>query len=364
MHTADLQFHIIYTPDTVVHLTPFVLSLLEFSDCRYQLVSNGCLPPEADLLEEFCAGDPRLSFRKLATTEMLDHGSALDTLQADCRDEWFCFMDSDILAVAPFSELLGRYIDDCDVFSSGHPLWHAPEDIFLPPHFRRWQGSYCAATDGTTLGFTYFALYRNAALSQVRQETGIGFGYRYWDTVPAAQQSVLKQSRLDKIDYDTGKLLMALMHIAGFRLRAAELDALLHLGGVSALAGEPPDYYYRGRLDRLACTLLSGALARPLFYLADLRLGLRSASPGLTREQSAMLTAGERRVMQSRRRKRINTARYFTALLLSLQRAAPTPDLPKLGYGPAEQRIADATEHVRRQFAARPPKTLQAAVTG
>jgi len=364
MHTADLKFHVIYTPDTVVHLTPFVLSLLEFSDCRYQLVSNGCQQPEADLLRSFCARDKRLSFRQLGADGMLDHGAALDQLQQSCTDEWFCFMDSDILAVAPFSEPLGRHIDTCDVFSSGHPLWHAPEDIFLPLHFRRWQGSYCAATDGTTLGFTYFALYRNAELSRVRRATGIGFGYRYWSEVPAPQQAVLRQNGLDKLDYDTGKLLMALMHADGLRLRAAELEPLVHLGGVSALAGDPPNYYFRGRLDRVACSLLGGALARPLFYAADLRHGLRKPSPGLNAEQSAELPTDERRIMQSRRRKRINTARYFTALLLSLQHGTAAPALPKLGYGPAEQRIAAATEHVRRRWAGLLPGTRQAPATG
>lgn len=350
MNTADLQFHIIYTPDTVEQLAPFISSLLKFSDCRYQLSSNGCPPAEAAALRNFCGQHSRLSYRQLSADVVLDHGSALDLLHDDCSDEWFCFMDSDILATGSFAKTLQHHLDDCDVFSSGQPLWHAPEDIFLPPHFRRWQGSYGATTDNITLGFTYFAVYRNAELAKVRAATEVGFGYCYWDNISPVHQAMLQRIGLDKIDYDTGKLLMALMHAAGLRLRTAEIDTLVHLGGVSALAGDSPDYYYRGRLDRLACTLLDGALAKPLFFAADFWHGLALPSPGLSATQSAQLTVGERRVMQSRRRKRINTARYFTALMHSLKHGTNQPQIPRLGFQPAEARIAAASKHVSRLF--------------
>lgn len=351
MNTADLQFNIIYTPRTVRQLSPFVHSLLRWTNCRYRLVANACEPAERAQLQDLARSDPRLDYLLAAESEMLDHGSVLDWLQEQTDDEWLCFMDSDILATGSYMAELGRHLDECDVFTAGHPLWYAPEDVILPTRFRRWQGSYHASADGRQLGFTYFAVYRNELLSQVRARTGVGFRYRYWDDIDPAHRKMLRQRGLDKLDYDTGKLLMALMLAEGARLRTAELQHLCHLGGVSARADDEPAFWYRGRFDRLACRLFGGRLAGPLLYLADLWYGLRRVSPGLTPAQNRTLPIAERRVMQSRMRKRINTARYFNALFASLQDRTPAPALPVLGFRPAERRIARATRQVAALFA-------------
>jgi len=351
MNTARLQFNIIYTPNTVTYLVPLVHSLLAHSDCSFQLVSNGCGPAETELLQRFCAQEPRLAYCQLAATDTLEHGTALDLLHEKCSADWFCFMDSDVFATGAFGESVREQLADCDVFSSGHPVWHAPEDITLPTNFRRWQGSYCASASGVTLGFSYFAAYRNAALHRVRAATNVGFGYRYWDDIAPELRAELQALALDKTDYDTGKLLLALMHARGLRLRTARLPTLVHLGGVSALADDRGAPRRRSPLDAIARQLASTGLARPLYYLADLLRGLRHPSPGLSAAQTAKLPLRERRSMQTRRRKRASTARYFTALLRSLQDDAPSPLLPTLGYRPAEQRVARAAAELRKLHA-------------
>lgn len=347
MNTADLQFNIIFTPQTVEHLAPFVDSLLTWTDCQYCLVANGCPAADRERLQSLCAGKERLSYLVVSADAMLDHGSALDWLQERTTGEWFCFMDSDILATGSYLRELSDHLDQCDVFSAGHPLWYAPEDIVLPRGFKRWQGSYCASAEGITLGFTYFAVYRNSVLTAARARTGVGFRYCFWDDIAPAHQTTLARAGLQQIDYDTGKLLMALMHAEGARFRAAELPHLHHLGGVSARAEDTPAFHYRGRFDRLACSLAGGRLARPLLHLADTWYGLKRISPGLSAEQNAELSVAERRIMQSRIRKRVNTARYFNALLHSLMAGTDEPEPPILGYGPAEQRIRAASVHVR-----------------
>jgi len=350
MNTADLQFNIIYAPNTVDYLAPFVHSLLRWTNCRYRLVANACSIEDRQKLQDLAHTDDRLEYLLASDTEMLEHGKVLDWLQEQTDDEYFCFMDSDIMATGSCMEQLSAHIDACDVFSSGHPLWYAPEDITLPAHFRRWQGSYAASSDNKTLGFTYFAVYRNALLKEVRKETGVGFAYAYWADIPAEHKQSLNRIGLRKIDYDTGKLLMALMLARGTRFRAAELKNMHHLGGISARADDEFTFFARGKFDQLACRFLGGALAGPLLYLADTWYGLRTPSPGLTMTQSRELPMAERRIMQSRARKRVNTARYFHAFLHSLLYGTEPPDVPVLGYRPAEERISQASRSLRSLF--------------
>ncbi len=350
MNTADLQFNIIYTPKTVECLAPLVQSLLRWTNCRYRLVANACSADERLALQQLAATDDRLDYLLASENEMLEHGKVLNWLHDQCNDEYFCFMDSDIIATGPYMEQLSACVEQCDVFSSGHPLWYAEEDILLPVNFRRWQGSYCSATDGTTLGFTYFAVYRNDILTRVRNRWNVGFAYAYWDDQPAEVRQVLDGLGLRKIDYDTGKLLMSLMLAEGARFSAAELQGMQHLGGVSARAGDEPVFHYRGLLDKAACRLFGGSFAAPLFWLADAWLGWRYPSPGLTPAQTRQLPFAEKRIMQSRARKRVNTARYFTAYLQHLLQGTAPPEVPQLGHAPAEQRIRVAAGDLHTLF--------------
>jgi len=354
MNTADLQFNIIYTPNTAEYLLPLIGSLLRWTDCRYRIIANGCAADEQQTLSEYCRSDDRLEYLLAPGEGMTDHGSMLNWLQAQTDSEWFCFMDSDILATGKYLDHIAAEMEHCEVYSTGHPLWHAPEDIALPPAFRRLHGIHFGTTDGKCLGGTYFAVYNNMMLTEALQKYGIDFRIYRWEHVPERHREKLRKAGLDKLEYDTGMLLMSLMYTDGLRFVAEDLEEVRHLGGFSSRADDEPAYYYRGRPDRIAVKLLGGALARPLLYLADCWYASRRPSPGVSPEESASMPFAERRILEGRIRKRRNTARYFKSLMQCLRDDLPAPPVPRLGHKPAEQRIAAVTRDVERLYAATP----------
>ena len=72
MNTAELQFNIIYTPYTARYLSMFVPSLLEWMDCRFRIVANGCLPDEVEALRALCETSERLEFLMPSSDIMTD----------------------------------------------------------------------------------------------------------------------------------------------------------------------------------------------------------------------------------------------------------------------------------------------------
>jgi hypothetical protein len=352
MNTANLQFNIIYTPHTAEYLLPLLGSLLEWTDCSYRIVANGCAAAEQQVLRDYCTADERLEFMLAPGSDMIDHGSMLNWLLESTTSDWFCFMDSDILATGEYLEHIAGCMNDCDVYSSGHPLWYAPEDIVLPKSFRRLHGIHFGTTDGISLGGTYFAVYNRKVLIDAMQKTGVDFRIYRWENVPSQHHATLRDAGLDKLEYDTGMLLMSLMHTAGVRFRAEDLQPLRHLGGFSSRADDEPAYYYRGRPDRIAVQFFGGAFAAPLLYLADCWYAFRRPSPGVSPAESATMPFAERRILEGRIRKRRNTARYFKALMQGLRGNQVLPAVPKLGHAPAEQRIAAVSEDVARLYGA------------
>ncbi|MEC9375639.1 MAG: hypothetical protein VYA80_04620 [Pseudomonadota bacterium] len=350
MNTTQLNFNIIFTPNTVKRLLPFVYSLLDWSDCQYQIVCNGCSKEEQQLLRNFCLKNSRLTYIAASENEITEHGLVLDWLQSQTESEWFCFLDSDIIATGPYlSEAMG-HLNQYDVFTSGHPLWYAEEDIELPPSFKRWLGSCFKTTDGKTLGGTYFAIYNNKKLGQVISETGVGFRFQRWDEVTKENQDILESFGLNKFDYDTGKLLMALMFAKGINFYSKDLEHIHHLGGFSSLGTDEPAVYYRGWLDKFACLFLSGHLAWVLLKIADTWYGLTRPAKGMTSSQSKHLSISERRILQSRERKRLNTARYFAKVIQNLVDNQPLPVIPVMGFKKAEDRILEATSHISKLY--------------
>ncbi|MEJ2139423.1 MAG: hypothetical protein P8Y61_08250 [Gammaproteobacteria bacterium] len=351
MNTAQLQFNIIFTPYTAEYLSPFISTLLEWTDCRYRIVANACNAADIDLLETLCDGDARLEFLVAPGETMIDHGSMLNWLLERTDSPWFCFMDSDIMATGPYMERIAGHLEHHDVFSTGHPLWHSPDDIVIPPAFRRIHGIHFGTTDGKCLGGTYFAIYNSEKLRTEMQTTGVDFRIYRWENVPDTHRETLRSAGLDKLEYDTGMLLMSLMHANGVRFSAEDLENVCHLGGFSSRAEDEPAYYFRGRPDRIAINLLGGVLAAPLFYLADSWYALRRPAFGVSPSESRCMPFSERRLLEGRIRKRRNTARYFKALMQSLLGGTPKPQVPKLGYAPAEQRIAVAGQQIERLYA-------------
>ena len=193
MRTTDLQFNIIYTPGTARYLTPFVATLLRWSDCRYRLVANGCSPAECELLEAVCALDERLELLVMPERRMVPHGETLDFLHARTDSPYFCFMDSDILATGPFLQEFQADLDDAELFSSGLPLWHNERDITIPDYFDHMHGIHAYTASGLTIACDYFVVYDNHAFVEAREATGMGLAVCGWQELSAANQDGIRK---------------------------------------------------------------------------------------------------------------------------------------------------------------------------
>jgi hypothetical protein len=338
MKTSELQFNIIYTPGTVRYLTPFILTLLKWSDCHYRLVANGCSPSECELLTTISNLHERLELLIMPEQRMVPHGETLDFLHARTDSDYFCFMDSDILAVGPFFDDFSDILDATDLFSSCLPLWHNDRDITIPKYFRHMHGIHAYTDNGHTIACDYFVIYDNKAFTDARKATGMGLAVCGWDDIAPENQKVLQELGQEKSDYDSGKVLTMLMAARGARVNFRQSDWLNHIGGfteVGALKGAM--LYSRGRMDDCA-NLLPRALGNGIIHLADLWYVWKRGSPENTRRENLNLV--------SRMRRRTTTARYFYLLIIGLMDDKPVPAVPRLGDAIAEQRLADVSQKI------------------
>lgn len=229
----ELQFNIIYTPGTVKHLSFFVWSLLDWSNCSFRLVSNGCHPAEQRYLQNLCAQDSRLEFWSVPTRNCLPHGQVLNYLQAKNRADHFCFMDSDIFATGDFLRTIPETLLTYAGVFSGLPIWVKKDEVILPHAFRHMVGTFNQSDAGNCLGSTYAALYDNRILTDVMQSTGIGFEEYHWHDIPGDLQQQILKLDLEKETYDTGKVLNLLMLSRNQQLINLDIPSLCHIGGTS-----------------------------------------------------------------------------------------------------------------------------------
>lgn len=349
MQTSDLQFNIIYTPGTVRYLTPFVPTLLRWSDCRFRLVANGCPDDECKLLETVSALDDRLEILVMPEKRMVPHGETLDFLHERTASDYFCFMDSDILATGPFMDDFRDDLAEADVFSSCLPLWRNPDDIVIPAHFEHMHGIHAYTDSGITVACDYFVIYKNKAFVEAREATGAGLAVVGWDSITPENQQTLRELGQQRSDYDSGKMLTLLMTARGARIRHRQSDWLKHIGGFTEVgAMESALLYTRGRADDMT-SVLPGTLGRMMIRAADIWYAWqRSSGANKWRENLSLA---------SRERRRTTTARYFYLLLIGLMDDLPTPKAPKLGDAAAEQRLQEVSEEIGvlvKQARARP----------
>lgn len=292
-----ITLNVIYTPDTVTPLSRFALTLLRWSDCRVQLVANGCTAAEQAHLQALAQGNPRLVFLPLSAGEPLAHGQALNCLHDLCDEPLFAFADSDIFAVGPFMP------DDLSAsltcFLPMAAFWSQAEEARQPHRHR--------------MGCTYFALYDNAALRDLRRQWGIGFDKGRWAALPDAQRAALQALGFQKERYDTGKLLNALLAAAGGRVAFADPTNLRHLGGSSRVK-MTRRLTWRSWLVRL---------------LTDWRAALRHIKI---------------------RRAKQETGDYFADLLDALAQGHPLPDLPP-GDPYVRRKVAGVTAEIVQLYA-------------
>lgn len=232
----SLTFHIIYTPETVKPLLPLLYSLLKWSDCHFRLVANGCSAAEQATLQQLCADNPRLTYLALPTTQVMLHGHALNYLQAQNQEPYFCFMDSDIYAIAAFLPTFLPQLAESSALFSGMSLRFPATGLVAPNGKDFLAGPFTHTEDQLCVGTTFFAIYHNAAITQLRQTTGIGFTKYRWDELPRAYQEQLALIGAQHQRYDTAKVLNLVLHVQGHHLHYQPCAALRHIEAVSRFA--------------------------------------------------------------------------------------------------------------------------------
>lgn len=333
-------FHIIYTPGTFPRLGFFVESLLQHSDCHFRLVANGCSLPERQLMRHYCMRSERLSFAVLPTVGMAEHGVALNYLQAVCRDPYFCFMDSDVLATGPFIADFHKSLSEHAAVFSGAPIWATQADRILPDDFRIVSGIHHETHGGKCLGSSYFAIYENQLVSELIRETGVGFQACYWHQVCPSVRSRLEEIGCRKDGYDTGRVLNLLQQCYGKRMTYQDSDALCHIGGYSFVRSSEP-----AATDNPMLRIM-GRLSAGLDH--RFRQGYRRFQ---ARRSLKELSAAERRAIVSRRHGRRDPVRqFFYRLLQALLTGQPMPERPVTGNSEVDRKIKWATSEVHRLF--------------
>ncbi|MBP6802590.1 MAG: hypothetical protein KA362_00635 [Chloroflexi bacterium] len=276
MDTSDMTLNVIYTANTALPLSRFALTLLRWSACRVRLVANGCAAEEEARLQTLALGNPRLSFFSFSPGASLTHGQVLNHLHDECDEPIFAFVDSDLFAVGPFMPA----------------KLSAPLVCFLPPAAFWTQEEEGRQRQRHRLGCTYFALYDNQVLRDLRRRWGVGFDKGRWKELSQTQQTQLQALNYVQPRYDTGKLLNALLASEGKTVAFADTSNLRHLGG-SSRSKMMRHWTWRHWLRRL---------------LTDWRAALR-----------------RRRLRQAKSQADI----YFAELLDALAQGSPLPDMPR-----------------------------------
>jgi hypothetical protein len=188
------------------------------------------------LLKDLCDKNSRLEFLALPSDKVIGHGQALSYLQTLEHSDYFCFMDSDILAAGEFLRELTPYVGQYTGVFSGSPIWCRNEEQVLPETSQGMGGRYNRANRGMCLGSTYFAIYDNRILSQFIQSTGISFRRFRWRDIPIQWKDQLVELGMERRSYDTGKVLNLLLLAHGEQLSFVESSFLQHIGGISDYA--------------------------------------------------------------------------------------------------------------------------------
>jgi len=342
MNTQDLQFNIIYTPDTVKYLSPFVHSLMKWSDSHFRLVANGCGSEERQYLNDLCAGNDRLQYLCISEDGMIDHGRSLNLLQKDHAGEWFCALDSDILATGNFTDELVRLSSSNDVISSCLPVWAIKGDDVLRKSFSRLQGTHVKLEDGLTIGTTYFLLYRNKLVNEIRSSLGVGFERYYWDKIPAEHQETIRTLGVEKTDYDTAIVFNLLLTARGGKVAYTALENLIHLGGISIARKNSAVQFRRGPVDLPALKLQKLPIADALMWCADLFYGNKNIVEDCSKAEYINLA--------SRARRRTTASQYFYTLLHALVDGGELPPVPYMASRITERKLAAAADAVESAF--------------
>ncbi len=238
----EFVFNIVWTGSVFTYLRYFVASQIANSGARFRFVANGCPADQIELMETFARRHPKRVIEVLdVSPEIVAHGVALDRVRA-IRDDgrYFCLIDPDIKANAPFVFEFARLLDaGAAAVTSGKEVWS--DDNLVPVDHVGVAGEHFFDRSGFVFGSPHVALYDRRVLDETGNRWGVGLGNAGPDlTVEAKAQ--LSALGLDYIVYDTGKIVNALLQADGHRLVHRDLPQLVHIGGMSHYLSPPGGY--------------------------------------------------------------------------------------------------------------------------
>ncbi|MEH1124825.1 hypothetical protein [Micromonospora sp. CPCC 206061] len=285
--------NVIYIRGTVAALGRFAPLLTTHTPWTYRLVANGCPPDEVALLHHIAAQHEHLTVHDLSTGEVIPLGKALCQL-ADtfAHEEFFAFMDSDIVVTADITGDLTTLLERHDAVFTGTPIWAQPEDTILTRAHREVCGPHTHTKDGLLLGGSYAGICHRTALDDVRPRCHVTADkYTAADlaTLTPGFRGFLADHQLLRDDYTPMKLLTLAFAYTGHTAAYTDIDALHHIGGFSMTT-------YQQQLD--AGTAADPATAAEIIDFADTRRHMarkRAVCARITGSFAAIDTTGRPR---------------------------------------------------------------------
>jgi hypothetical protein len=233
-------FNIVWNGTVFTYLRYFVASQIAQSGAQFRFIVNACPPEQVALMEEFAArhADRVLELVTASDGKMVGHGDALDVVRTSRDDgEYFCFIDPDILARAPFVARFSALLDGTfDAVTSGRGVWC--ETDVIPEGHLGVNGEYFYARDGYLFGSPHFAMYRRAPLDDTLERWGVRFGSGGPELDDAAKARLVEIDR-NFLAYDTAKIVNIFFQEDGHRLGHVESDDILHVGAMSHYLSPP-----------------------------------------------------------------------------------------------------------------------------
>jgi len=308
-------------------------SLLEYSDFEFCLVSNGCTSEENELLMSLSMNDERLSYYCYSEDEIFTHGVVLDALQSQCCEEYFCFMDSDIFASKRLPDFNNLLLEDTVGIFSCMPSWVLPKEYIFEVDFRILLGTYNQLPNGDSIGSTYFAIYNQKCLGQIKQHYNVSF-----KEGPRSDQSlyvgdVMSSLGFNQEFFDTGKVINVLMRKHNMKLINIDLTNMHHIGGLSFETTARSLNNYDSLKERLKNMLENRVITNHLVQIYRKLMFYKRFS---------RLDSVEFEINYQQRVLRRNAIRkYFGDLIIALDSESSCPILPSFDDAFLNRRLSD-----------------------
>ncbi|MBS1774018.1 MAG: glycosyltransferase family 2 protein [Bacteroidetes bacterium] len=331
-----MLFYITYTPGSVQYLSFFVHSLVSHSTYDYCLVNNGCSAEEAEMLRSLCSAyKSRLTYHEIST-KMIPHSDVLNRLLHLCKDEYFCFIDSDIFAksqLPDFEQIIKDYNGKA-VFAA-LPIWVKAGENIMKPDYYEMVGTLNETHDGICLGNTYLAVYRTWFLKNVIEQYGVDFSEYVWGEIPEKAQNRLIQLNINKRLYDTGKVVNVLLNDNSGYTQNIETAALCHIGGFSFETANRNSFITVRQKIR---SYLKGTPFNCFFLKRDIKAFERSFKPRYVSNDEYIMNYNQRFLHRNIIRK------YFLQLFLSMRDNQSVPSLPLIKDKEILSKLKEATD--------------------